>query len=50
MELLELARADMEGVEGSRKKLPDELLERFDALIVRVKREIETDPNNGPAE
>jgi|ERR1043165_8428852 hypothetical protein len=49
-DITELAHRRLNDVIATRQKLPSELHERFDALIARTKREIETDPNNGPAE
>ena len=49
-DIMELARAGMEGVLAAREKLPEEFFARFDALIARVKLEIENDPSNAPDE
>ncbi|HLX64204.1 MAG TPA: hypothetical protein VKX17_23225 [Planctomycetota bacterium] len=49
-DVVELAKIRMNDVLAARSKLPDELLDCFDELIATAKREIENDPNNGPAE
>ena len=43
-DIVELAVRRMKDVEATREKLPDELHEHFDALIVRAKAQIESDP------
>jgi hypothetical protein len=40
----------MADVLAAREKLPAELLERFDAIIVKAKREIENDPYRSEGE
>ncbi len=45
-DVVELAVRRMEDVLATRKKLPPEFHKRFDALIVKAKFQIETDPYN----
>jgi hypothetical protein len=47
-DFLELAKTRMEEFAAAREKLPAELHERFDQLLARARREMETDPNRHP--
>lgn len=44
-DVIEVMKTQLRYVRDVRSKLPFELHERFDALIARAKKEIETDPN-----
>jgi len=44
-DIAEIAKNNLKAVAAVRAKLPPEHHERFDALIARAKKEIETDPN-----
>jgi hypothetical protein len=43
-DIAELAKRRFDDVAATREKLPTELLERFDALMARVQRELKSDP------
>jgi hypothetical protein len=47
-DVIELAKVHMAAVCAARAKLPPELHERFDALIVRAKKELDNDPHRLP--